>query len=371
MKKLLILPLLFFFASHLSAQVRGFCGTTENLDPMIERLLNNKRTVELLGPNFGNRNVVSFVPIRFHLVANASGSGRIAEKKVYELLCKLNEEYADQNIQFYIKDSFTQPNNDVLYNTPKLYTNFGILKDSKAINIFICNTAGDGNNSEGVTLGYYSPFGDYLVIKKSEVNSTSTTTPHEVGHFFSLAHPFNGWDCAYYNEADYGQQITFTNAPCPTSTGNVLVELVNGSNCNNSGDYVCDTPADYGMGFGWSTCDYNGPCMDINGDLVRPEEQNHMSYFLNCSEYFFSPEQKSLIWADYQSPQRNNLRSNALSGFSTITDAPTITFPENNAVLNYYNSVSLSWNPVAGADRYYLEIALDQAFSATFYTGVV
>ena len=41
----------------------------------------------------------------------------------------------------------------------------------------------------------------------------------------------------------------------------------------NSGDFLCDTPADYNLGFGWNNCNYTGGAMDPNGILLNPDEK--------------------------------------------------------------------------------------------------
>lgn len=74
---------------------------------------------------------------------------------------------------------------------------------------------------------------------------------HEMGHVLNLPHTHDGG-----------------------------TELVDGSNCSTSGDYICDTPADPGL----STSNVNGSCLytgtstDANGDPYNPLTNNFMSY---------------------------------------------------------------------------------------------
>lgn len=109
---------------------------------------------------------------------------------------------------------------------------------------------------------------DAIVI--IELNNCPDTRPsqnvaHQLGHLFGL-----------YD--------TFDNAN-PT-------ELVNGSNCQTSGDFICDTPADpYGrtipvpgdtINYGKSYlrgCEFVFPALDFNGEYYQPDVGNIMSAY--------------------------------------------------------------------------------------------
>ena len=164
------------------------------------------------------------------------------------------------------------------------------------INIFICQNA-NTTGGIGTTLGYYDPQDDWLVLRKQEISYGSETIPHELGHYFDLLHPFNGWDSVAYDSNLHGnpvQQIS------PGSVPNENVVQTGGcNNCQTAGDYICDTPPDYNFGFGWPNCNYTAQTMDPCGDVVDPMETNFMSYFLSCSEYEFTPDQVDLVHASY------------------------------------------------------------------------
>lgn len=97
----------------------------------------------------------------------------------------------------------------------------------------------------------------------------SSITPrilaHELGHFFGLIHTFGG-----------------------SLWGQLTSELVDGSNCETSGDWICDTPADpYPHGFTVNSCQYTGTVVDANGDLYTPDTENIMSYYpFPCTNHF-------------------------------------------------------------------------------------
>ena len=336
---ILFLTLLLSVSGSLHAQsVHGFCGNghyQEWDDALTERLLRNKQRWESNPLQF--RNTV-YIPVTFLMVANTAGNGRVAHAQVLNQLCKLNEDFADMGMQFYIKTIKDNINNTGIYNAQY---NAGLvmnaLKDNNSLNIWVVDVAAGSppgpNDPPGTTLGYYSPFRDWVVIRRSECNATSIVMPHEVGHFFSLKHTHNGWDSQPWTPA--------IGNPAPAlSPGGVPTELANGSNCNTAGDFICDTPADYN-GFGFNGCNYN-LAQDPTGVFIDPDEQLFMSYFLNCvrNEYHFSNTQQDLMREDYNHSSRNYLRPNITPNLTEITQAPTLLFPINNEFAPGYNSVN-------------------------------
>lgn len=85
---------------------------------------------------------------------------------------------------------------------------------------------------------------------------------HEMGHYWGLAHPFEGGD-----------------------------ELVDGSNCQTANDQICDTPADPYVPFQDPSLYVDGDCIfyaelqDANGDWYDPDVGNIMSYY-PCACHF-------------------------------------------------------------------------------------
>lgn len=90
---------------------------------------------------------------------------------------------------------------------------------------------------------------------------------HEVGHYFYLIHTFGG--------SLFGIQTE---------------ELVDGSNCTTTGDWVCDTPADpypSAAAVDPFVCQYQDSITDANGDVYQPLTDNIMSYYpIPCWEHF-------------------------------------------------------------------------------------
>jgi hypothetical protein len=368
------------FASEVQAQkMHEMCGTTEaDQDILIQRLNENRDLMEkgLLVDNA--RGAKKYVPVKFHIVGKADGSGRINEAKILENLCQINKDYADQDIVFYLKvetngDIFNYINNDNVFANQS--NSLGITSLNKeykkfpgAINLFLVNFASSENQLGGTTLGYYSPINDWLVIRNDQVNSTSGTISHELGHHFSLPHPFKGWDqktCKdiYPTEWASGKefQVTILKAP----DGNTTVENADKSNCKTAGDNICDTPADYNFGFDWNGCTlFTKKIKDPAGNYLDPEETLFMGYFIGCAKYVFTTDQKALILADYLSAKRAKLRPNYTPNIVDVTGKPNLVSPAAGSTTGFYNNITFDWDDVPGADRYILEIDKNPSFNA-------
>ena len=122
-----------------------------------------------------------------------------------------------------------------------------------------------------------------IIIKNSCATNTSSLA-HEIGHCFGLWHTHHG---TYYEGGDDINQ-------CP--------ELVNGNNCYDCGDYLCDTPADPKLHSTFVNTDcllieYLG--VDENGDEYDPDTNNLLSYSRKSCRDFISEDQlvvmKSII----------------------------------------------------------------------------
>ncbi len=360
------------------------CGTSgaagEELIPRLERNIRALNESPALGRD------IQFVPVRFHLVAENDGDGRVLESQILELLCALNEDFLPMNIQFYLKNEnatlpqgsylrngLTYINNTVIYNdhTSALALMNNLYREPNAMNIWVVANATPPGGGLGVTLGYYSPQYDWIVLRTADATPESTTLTHEIGHFFSLPHPHRGWDNQPFIPNPVPQwaiDAGFTEPtpnPAPaTSPGGVATEKMSGSNCATAGDLICDTKPDYNFGFSWNTCNYTGGAMDPDGVVVDPEEKLFMGYFGNCptDDYFFSDMQQQLMVQDLASNGRDYLRTGYNPNPTPLTAVVTNIEPANNATLSQYNAVFFKWSVSPGAERYLLEIARNSTF---------
>jgi hypothetical protein len=349
----------------------GVCGT-QDLDLIKERLFENRYALEN-GLIIEERGAKKYVPVKFHLIAKADKTGRVSELKVLENLCQMNLDYADQDIVFYLKGgTFSYIDNDIAYTDPgKVAQLLQTKRDGGSINVFIAlNATNEGTSAlGGVTLGYYSPSRDWLVIKKDQMNSTSGTVSHEFGHYFSLLHPHNGWDQKSFLQEYFGDTGTWSQVPAyfkvtnPTSPGGVPIECFNGSNCKSAGDFMCDTPADYNFGFGWNACNVFdrkliGPC---DKDTIKDvDETLYMAYFIGCKDYHFSAEQKKAVSNDYGSNKRSYIRSTFVPTAGVAGPAKLV-YPYSASVAtpivhSPFDNVDLVWEAVPNATNYIVEL---------------
>jgi hypothetical protein len=358
---LLCVPTLFF------AQ-KNQCGT-DFTSEMELRLHNNIRVANDLGLTTAPR-VTRYIPIKFHILANNDGTSKASTAaKVLQALCALNENYADQEVVFYLAGIYDM--NNTITNSHSNVTaaqfQMSVRKNqhNNALNVFVCSSVNTNSGVNGIVLGYYTPLYDLIAIRANQMNTTSTTLTHEAGHFFSLPHPFNGWEGVDYHTTDNpsGAPYGAGNLP-PTSMGGVAVELANGSNCANSGDFFCDTQADYNLGFlGGNNCNYTQGAVDPTGAAINPDETLYMSYFSDNCQDKFTAGQKAAIAADIISVQRNYLTSQSPSTTTPVAAVATLMTPANNAVTPYYDEVYLNWDDVPNATMYLVQIGRTQNFS--------
>ncbi len=356
----------FISSLPLRGQAPGPCGTSEtDARLLLDWLLRNKTAVATL--NLTPRNATVFVPVTFHLVADADGTGRAAESDILDMLCQVNAIYQSnfsdqgQSMQFYIK-SIQYINNHDLYAAGKSSKAVVVMANNKvtdALNVYTVNSMGGG--SEGV-LGYYAQGDvnytfDWVVLVNGQANgANASTAAHEFGHVFSLLHTFNGWESGGY--------ATGTCAPV-SSPGGIATEMASRDaatrNCDASGDYLCDTPPDYNFGFGATTCTFNDVAKDAKCAQVHPDILNLMGYFIGC-ESKFSTQQKQVMLADYNTnPYRQYLRGGAPDK-TEIATAPLLAAPANAANTPYSDYVAFNWSAVGGASNYLLEISPYQTF---------
>lgn len=334
------------------AQHRGECGTTYEMEQQLP--VYSQKEVDTFKEAHPERFAKINIPITFHLVADFDGEGRIAKKYVLNMLCRLNYDYADYGIGFYLKDSgFNNIDNTGIFNFPG--NNGSLLvanKDGASVDVFITQNA-DTQGGIGTTLGYYSPGGDYVVIRQQEVVDSSNTISHELGHYFSLRHPHSGWNEPYDIET-YGDTLPFFTVP---ETG-AAVELMDGSNCSTAADQLCDTAPDYLLGFTNNSCSNIFGVYDPNEDLLVSDPRLSMGYFSNCPTYRFSPQQVDRMKMNIASPGRNFLDNNESPNEDDVTGDLTITSPsQSGQTFDNYNGVELSWEGVENADHYLVEIS--------------
>lgn len=200
-----------------------------------------------------------------HIVLDKQEQPNILESEISAALAGINPLYSPIGMSFRICEFRTIEN--FTYDTLSLDKNY---KDEvlmkhlvpHRINIFYVTEFPDRAWACGVGAA-----DGYILMKKANCNSTDVLA-HEMGHFFSLPHTFEG------------------NGP----------ELADGSNCKTAGDRFCDTPADpYRTGddvkdYVDENCLFISQKKDSNGNYYDPAVGNLMSYY-PCTCGTFTREQ--------------------------------------------------------------------------------
>ncbi len=354
---------------YASGQI-GFCGTVDD-GSMRESLIKNRALINKIEIREDDW---IFIPLQFHIVNKSDGTGGIKEDRVIQELCNINTRYAPYKIKFYLNDKFNYINSNNLYNTPGSNFAKGKIRSNRnkypnAVDMFIVNNIPNEGSGGGNILGYYTPELQVLVIRKSQFAINGQTTVHELGHFFSLQHPFYGWECDPYDPEKHGNPVDKLNI-----CGSYEIEFADGSNCETAGDFICDTPADYMTGI----TDSDGDCkmdyiiIDYHGDTVKTMENNYMSYYFGCDDYVFTPMQIEAYKASYYSSSRSNLRQNQVVPDTNSLDLSgfEITTPKHDSKTEYYDKVHLEWTPVENAFGYIVSVE-QKGLQVAFFNYVV
>lgn len=139
-------------------------------------------------------------------------------------------------------------------------------EDDLCRNFSCSRTSGFANVLSGIT--------NSVVLDKFFVDDYKVVA-HEFGHYFGLYHT--------------------------SETSLFGRELVDGTNCLNSGDRICDTPADpgelYTVYVNFSNCVMEGLKEQGSGREYRPQINNLMSYYYPCymKEFTFTKGQNEVI----------------------------------------------------------------------------
>ncbi|MBK8699910.1 MAG: T9SS type A sorting domain-containing protein [Saprospiraceae bacterium] len=313
-----------------------------------------------------NRGDKIYIPIKFHLVGDNNGKGRVKNSSILNQLDKLNADYAKHNFVFYLKDNynFNHINSTPAYNTPRENEDFlNTKKDPNAVNVFVVNTIGESSAGIGIVLGYYSPSNDFVVLMAGEAANATNTLSHELGHFFNLRHTFYGWEASPYDEDEHGNPCVINIIPGT----NIQVEKVDRSNCNVAADLLCDTPPDYNFGITQTNCVFGKIILDKNLDTIIPMKDNQMSYFSQCASYQFTDNQETRMRTNYNNSLRAYIRSSYIPVTDTLSETSVLVTPTVGSKEEVYNNVYFEWEN-QDASYYLLEIVNSNEYHYFFLT---
>ncbi len=359
MRNLFLYTILFIPFFSLAQQQAGTCGLSYEEGLLVrEQMFRNRQQIapEQVEALLSQRSSI-WIPLVIHLVGNSQGQGFASPSNVLSMVCRLNDDFAPYNLQFYIKDSLRYVMDDIIY--ADAYDSVSIdrmilLKDTTAANVFVNAAAGGG------VAGYYSRRGDFVFMLNGYAVGSSTTFTHEMGHFFTLPHTFFGWE-----NIDARQLYSSTPAPDSVGTGwrRREVEYVDRSgplvNCYDAADGFCDTDADYISQR--AACPLSGTALDPSGTPIAPNPVLYMSYFLdNCMTTFTAEQNVAMIsdvinrtWTSFPAPNNS-----ALSSQNTIP-----LHPQEGELVSLLNAnIRLEWDTTGASAANGWVVRLERIF---------
>ena len=265
-----------FFFCFIGVQLRaqlpdGSLGTLN----YIQEIKKNYSDENAINFDINNPDISALITIRAHIIADVNGNTRITKSDVINSLIVVNGYFKNIGLQFFV-DSIDYINDYnyslITYNKNKkeLVTKHAV---NNIINLFLVDTIKMGSlYSYGFTYFPIVTDSNFIFIKKSYFSGNSLSTM--LGHFFGLL-----------------------------STHEILGghELVNESNCNKSGDFICDTYADpdlFNLVVG--NCKYNGQLQDSIGKYYVPSMANIMSNSSDACKCVFTPLQYRRMYYYYK-----------------------------------------------------------------------
>lgn len=251
-------------------QVAAFDAMQRDIDAFTEEFLEKSGQMAMVT-----------IPIKAHIIRRSNGTGGLTLSAWYAALQNLNTLFQPGNLQFAECGPPNIINSDTYFDfhsseESELHGTYGV---TNVLNVYIPGGQLVTSWAGGVC-GYaqvpWLSAPDLMLVSSGCMTPDNNTFAHEVGHYLGLHH---------------------THGISP-SCGPITDELVNGSNCNTSGDRVCDTPADPGLRgpncnilLVDTLCNYTGTLTDANGHFFMPNTRNIMSYSRHHCMDQFSPGQ--------------------------------------------------------------------------------
>lgn len=360
-KSILPLLLIFLLSKNLAAQVADPqkmdlqpCGTPAYLDPDLLKYLAEPA---LAAAERGNSDTL-FVALKIHLLASDAGSGRFSPDKFLAAFCRLQQDFAPTKIQFYMKDDWNLLNKTAWFNHQDIPTGIEMMLTNNvpdAANCyFVSNPAGN--------CGYNLPYGG-VAIGHSCASASDHTWAHELGHQFTLPHPFIGWEGKTYNfnnptptklTYDYTHFHAQPEPVVPAPLDTALVEFLDKSNCTAAADKFCDTKPDY-LSYRWDCNAQNQSTVkqkDPAGAEFFSDGTLFMSYAFDKCQSRFSDDEIAAMRANLLNVKSSYLKPTApaqpIFGKTTLVE-PVAGMPVSKSGATFH------WTAVPNAEKYVVQ----------------
>lgn len=322
----ILFSILVSMTSQLTSQnnLEPVCGTVTTLNkleqyntlkPLLKKYVTEFMTMKSSQSKSSAHTIYS-IPIKAHIIRTSGGTDGLNDGELKAAIATLNSIFSESSLEFILYGEINYIDNDNFYhfksNEEKALVETNNL--SGLVNIYFTDYI--ENTSDESICGYAHNEENYdVIIMNNSCATNGTSLAHELGHFFSLIH----------THGIYNDQLT--------------KEFVNGKNCNEEGDQICDTPADPKLTSKNQNnfCRYVGDEKDCNGDTFTPDTGNIMSYSMKGCRSYFSKQQLSRMYAYYLSV-KNYLNMDTTSNLKNVVGN------EKSGKLN----IKIFPNPISG-----------------------
>ncbi len=322
----ILFSILVSMTSQLTSQnnLEPVCGTVTTLNKLEQyntlKPLLKKHETEFMtmksSQSKSSAHTIYSIPIKAHIIRTSGGTDGLNDGELKAAIATLNSIFSESSLEFILYGEINYIDNDNFYhfksNEEKALVETNNL--SGLVNIYFTDYI--ENTSDESICGYAHNEENYdVIIMNNSCATNGTSLAHELGHFFSLIH----------THGIYNDQLT--------------KEFVNGKNCNEEGDQICDTPADPKLTSKNQNnfCRYVGDEKDCNGDTFTPDTGNIMSYSMKGCRSYFSKQQLSRMYAYYLSV-KNYLNMDTTSNLKNVVGN------EKSGKLN----IKIFPNPISG-----------------------
>lgn len=335
-----------FVPAH--AQFIDDCGTGDT-PPHVSEWLQKLDHAQLSVENTNTDTI--WLAAQIFLVHAPTGAPAITLDSLKRSFEVLNRRFAPAKIQFYQAGMPRYIINQIWSNPPDkqiatlMIDSFNL---NRVVNIYFTNLGSQGLCG----YAYYPNSGPGGPVSRGAAMMSyscsgpeSGTLAHELGHFFSLPHPFQG--TSGNPSAATAERVTRNfNETAPRLS----------ANCQTAGDFFCDTKADP-YGARWQ-CLSNPATFDINGDRFFADSSLIMSYAANTCRDIFSDQQMNAMNATLasSSASRGYLLVRQRPVTSAITEEATPLTPAIGATDVQPNFAHFTWTAVPGATFYHVRI---------------
>ncbi len=366
----IITPLLLFGQSQPDP-----CGTPPGKSPWLKEYQKNPSSYATKSGD------VLYLPLTIFAIGDDTGLGAFGESNLLVALCRLQEDFADTDINFYLHSPFKYIYNSAYFEHETVLQGANMMFDNNIPNTinnyFVKDPAGN--------CGYNLPYAG-IAMNKSCSGPLDHTWAHEVGHNLSLPHPFIGWEGGVgfdgsipHNYLDPAPDTvlidyTFFQDTLILDTmiiDTVIVERVDGSNCSHAADGFCDTKPDY-LGTRWPCNEDNFSNQiqtDPTGETFVSDGQWIMSYSFDQCASSFSNEQVAAMRANILDEKADYLDP-SLEILDPIEDVPELYFPLDEELVPY-SGLELDWEPVENAEGYLIQLGFEATVTAVLFDTIV